>query len=155
MSDQDLRRIAVATATVRGELARAEAKASALLTVSGAALTVILAAQAVHRVPLVAAIVGGGAAVTTAAAIALLALVIYPRLAGGQGGWLGYADLTGDQVRARAADGAVDDADQLAILAGLARHKFRLIGAAVVLLLVTVGLVLAAAGLAVALGVSR
>lgn len=148
-------RIDADTATVRGELARAESKASALLGIAGAALTVILAAQAIHRLPWPALVAGGAAAVVNTAAIALLALILKPNLAGGTGGWLGYAGLTGEQARARA--GVLDDTDdaaQLAVLATLARDKYRRIRAAVVLLLAAVGLVLVGAGLAVALEVS-
>lgn len=147
-------RIGADTATVRAELARAEAKATALLGIAGAALTVVLAAQAVHRLPLPAVVVGGLAAVTNAAAIGVLAWVLKPDLGDGTGGWLGYAGLTAEQVRARAAgDGSTDDAEQLAFLAELACRKYVHIRAAVILLLVVVVLVLAGAGLAVALGV--
>lgn len=137
-------------AVVRTELARAESKATGLLGVAGAALTVILAGTTVHRLPLPAVLIGGAAAVTTAIAIGLLAWVIRPNLAGGSGGWLGYADLTPDQVCDRIAAGG-DDADQLVVLARLARRKYGHVRTAVSLLIAVLVQVIAAAALAVVL----
>jgi len=146
-------RIAADTATVRAELARAETKATALLGIAGGALTVILAVQAVPRLPLPAVLAGGLAAVTNAVAIGLLAWVLKPDLGDGTGGWLGYSGLSGEQVRRRAASGGFDDAEQLAFLAGLARRKYVHIRAAVMLLLAVVALVLLGTGVAVVPGV--
>ena len=150
-------RIVADTATVRGELARADAQASALAGIAAAALTILLAAQSTTRPPAPVTAVIAAAAVATAAAIVLLALVLHPNLGTGRGGWLGYADLTPEQVRDRVIADSVGlvAAAQLAYLARVGRTKYRRIRAAVRLLLVVVFLALAAAGLDLALTAGR
>ena len=149
-------RIVADTATVRGELARADAQASALAGIAAAALTILLAAQSTTRPPAPVTAVIAAAAVATAAA-RLLALVLHPNLGTGRGGWLGYADLTPEQVRDRVIADSVGlvAAGQLAYLARVGRTKYQRIRAAVRLLLVVVFLALAAAGLDLALTAGR
>lgn len=135
-------------ATVRGELTRADTQATALIAITTAVLTALLAAQAVE-LPHPVKWVLGVAALATAAAIVLLALVLYPDLGDGRSGWLGYADLTPEQVQARltTVDQALIHARQLSHLARIGRRKFRRTRAAVWLLLAVVGLAVAAGGL--------
>jgi hypothetical protein len=149
--------------SVRGEIARADTKAAALLSLSGTILTLLLGIQAL-RLPTIAAWTAGASAVLIAAAAIVLALVLRPAFgartadATPTAGWIGLVAASPDTVlravRAEAS-GQVDLGDHAADLQYLARLawcKYRRLRAAVHLLIGGLALTALAVALTVLAG---
>ncbi|GAB3157647.1 hypothetical protein GCM10027290_59070 [Micromonospora sonneratiae] len=140
---------------VRAELARVDAKASALLAVAGAALTVGLAVLARADLPVSAMVAGCVTVALVGIAVGLLACAVRPRLNGGYG-LVHYAgSLPGDlltEATLPPLDTAAELARQLVWLSRTALVKYRRLRTAVDLLLAALVGTAATALLAVALG---
>lgn len=134
-------------ATVRGELARSEGKATALLTIAVGGLTVLVAIGPGRRLPAAAVAFGVAGAVATTTAVALLGLALFPWLGRRRWGWLAHTRRTPQAIlrHLAAVDPQRERAEQLAALSRLAARKFRLIQAAELALALAVLLVLAGA----------
>jgi hypothetical protein len=137
--------VADATTHVRAELSRVDAKAGMLLTLSGTALTVLLALLARTRLPLAAVATGWFTAAVVAAAVVALALAIRPRLAGSHG-FVRYARSNPAAVRDEfrrlhagdwnaACENERREVDALVAFSRLAAGKYRRVRLAVDLLL--------------------
>jgi len=134
-----------ACATVAGEIARTDGKASLLLAFDGALLAG-LASVAGHRLPVFTTVCGAAAVLALAAAAALLLLVVRPRLGGGdRSSFPHWARLTSSEIY----ESLTRDrrAARIGVLSGIAVRKYAHLRRAVDLSLATlVLLLLAAAG---------
>ncbi|BFV56991.1 hypothetical protein KCMC57_up20950 [Kitasatospora sp. CMC57] len=130
-------RMAGVVTTLQADLARADAKASLLLALSGAAL-VALASTAPELHPTATATTAAALCTATLlAATALLLLAVRPDLRGN--GWTSWPRLTDDQLHAWVTTGY--QTDHLRFMAVLAARKFRLIRTAIDCLLGSLALV--------------
>ncbi|MEV5408586.1 Pycsar system effector family protein [Thermopolyspora sp. NPDC052614] len=138
------------TGSVRTELTRIDAKASALIGWAGAAVAVVSAAATVATVPLLSKALTVGAAGLLVAAAGLLLAIIRPRVP--RKGAVGFAAIAGargaeevlEQVPILIEDQCRQAAAELLLLSRIARDKYRRLRLAVDLLLAAL-LVLAAA----------
>lgn len=138
-------KIDTAIATLRGELARADSKASLLLALTGAALFGTVSVASSAHPPLAARITGGAGLAAVLAATVLLLLAVLPGLEGT--GWPRWPEMTTEQLHDTLSVGARPDEAQT--LAALARRKMRLIRRAVQCILTGIGLLATAGILAV------
>jgi hypothetical protein len=136
-----------AVETVRGELARVDAKAVLLLALAGGGLAVAATVLPGAAAPGAARAVGWAAAAACAAAVGLLLWAVRPALHSSPGSWVEHARRAGRQDRPTALRGWAYS-DELAYLAAVALAKYRRVRAAVDLLLAGLVLAAAAAGLA-------
>ncbi|GGM23150.1 Pycsar system effector family protein [Dactylosporangium sucinum] len=147
-------RLTEAVAAVGAELKRVDSKASTLLTLAGAALTVVLAMISRTSLPAVAGVAGWVCVALIGLGIALLASAVRPSF-NGDHGFIRYADADdADDVLARLTSDPADPAaaqrehaQQLHWLSRAVRTKYRRVRLAVDLLVAGVG----AAALTVAL----
>jgi hypothetical protein len=138
-------KIDAAIATLRGELARADSKASLLLALTGAALFGTVSAASSAHPPLAARIPGALGLAAVLAATVLLLLAVLPSLHGP--GWPRWPEMTTDQLHDALSAGARPAEAQT--LAALTRRKMQLIRHAVHCILTGLGLLAAAGTLAV------
>ncbi|MDR3080971.1 MAG: DUF5706 domain-containing protein [Streptomyces sp.] len=138
-------KIDTAVTTLRGELARADSKASLLLALTGAALFGAVSAASNAHLPAAAEIVGMLGLAAVLAATVLLLLAVLPNLGGP--GWPRWPEMPPEQLHEALAAGARPEGAQT--LAALARRKMRLIRHAVQCILAGVGLLALADLLAV------
>ncbi|MFD9289604.1 Pycsar system effector family protein [Streptomyces sp. NPDC060030] len=138
-----------ACATVTGEIARTDSKASLLLAFDGAVLAG-LASLTDKELPLPAQLVGGAAGLVLAVAAVLLLLVVRPNLGGrspAPGSFPHWAHLDADAIRASM------DADiraaRIKALSTIAVAKYARLARAVDTVLAALALLLVAAVLAV------
>ncbi|SCL67909.1 Pycsar system effector family protein [Micromonospora eburnea] len=125
-------------AEVRAELVRVDGKASTLMAIAGAALTVGVAVLARADLPTVATTAGVVTAVLVGTAVGLLAGAVRPSLAGGHGLVRYAAAVPGDlmtEASMPAMAAAADQARHLVWLSRTAVRKYRRVRAAVDLLL--------------------
>ncbi|MFJ4866158.1 Pycsar system effector family protein [Streptomyces sp. NPDC088748] len=117
-------RLTQARTEVIAEMGRTDAKASALLTVLSLPLAVLIAAVPGRHLPVAAAVLACIGALALAAAMALVLLIVRPRLGGNTtGSYLHWANCTPEEVTA---DVAVDrSAERVAVLSRIAASKFR------------------------------
>jgi hypothetical protein len=128
---------------LRGEMGRADSKASLLLALTGAALAGVASAAPELDLPTAAVTVGvlGIAALFTATVLLLVA--VRPSLAGT--GWPTWHRLESAELAARLDAG--QHLDEIQVLQTAARRKFRRVQAAVDAILVGMGALATAAGL--------
>ncbi|MFC7309329.1 Pycsar system effector family protein [Streptomyces monticola] len=128
-SERDQARIAATVASLQGDLARTETKASLLLALTGAALVVLVttATAADVALPVAAAVAGWLGAFALLAATVVLLLAIRPHLGGS--GWTSWPRLADDELRQRLSTGY--QVEHLRFMAALAARKFQLIRVAV------------------------
>ncbi|MGW6850416.1 Pycsar system effector family protein [Streptomyces virginiae] len=140
-------RLLQARTDVIAEMGRTDAKASALLTVLGIPLAVLIAAVPGHHLPAAATVLAGLGVTGLAAAMLLVLAIVLPRLGGdARGSYLHWATCTPEEVTA---DLAVDrSAERLVVLSKIALKKMRALRIAI---FVTAG---ALAALALALAVT-
>jgi hypothetical protein len=136
-----------AIATLRGELARSDGKASLLLALTGAAALALVSLGAGGSLPAAAVAVGAVSAAAMLAATVVLLLAVRPHLAGR--GWPSWPDLADAELQAQLAEG--QHVEEVRVLATSARTKFRRIRLAVDLVLVGLAFLAVAAVLAAAL----
>lgn len=143
------------TTEVRAELVRVDSKASTLMAVAGAALTVGVAVLARAGLPGVALAAGLVTVGLVGTAVALLACAVRPSLGGGHG-LVRYATaLPGDLMTEAAAPpllAAGEQAHHLVWLSRMAVCKYRRVRLAVDLLVAGLGGTAATAALALILG---
>ncbi|MFI5987298.1 Pycsar system effector family protein [Streptomyces sp. NPDC051555] len=115
-------RLLQARADVIAEMGRTDAKASALLTVLGIPLAVLIAAVPGRNLPTTATVLVGIGAAALAAAMLLVLGIVLPRLGGDtRGSYLHWAKCTPEEVTA---DLAVDrSAERLVALSKIALPK--------------------------------
>lgn len=130
-----------AAAMLRGEMGRADSKASLLLALTGAALAGVGSAASQLDLPTAAVAAGvvGIAALVTATVLLLIA--VRPSLAGA--GWPSWHELETEQLQARLEAG--QSTDEVQVLQAAARRKFRRVQAAVDAIQAGVGFLVAAA----------
>ncbi|MFE5543577.1 Pycsar system effector family protein [Streptomyces sp. NPDC056534] len=140
-------RLLQARTDVIAEMGRTDAKASALLTVLGIPLAVLIAAVPGRDLPAAATVLAGLGVAGLAAAMLLVLAIVLPRLGGdARGSYLHWATCTPEEVTA---DLAVDrSAERLVVLSKIALKKMRALRVAI---FVTAG---ALAALALALAVT-
>ncbi|MEU9943118.1 Pycsar system effector family protein [Streptomyces lavendulae] len=139
-----------ACATVSGEIARTDSKASLLLAFDGAVLAG-LASLAGKNLPLPAQFVGGAAGLLLAAAAVLLLLVVRPNIGGrtpAPGSFPHWAQLDAGAIRA-SMDSDTRSA-RIKALSTIAVAKYARLARAVDTILAALALLLVAAVLAVA-----
>ncbi|AWZ06877.1 MULTISPECIES: Pycsar system effector family protein [unclassified Streptomyces] len=129
-ADTTTARLAQARTDVIAEMGRTDAKASALLTVLGIPLTVLIAAVPGRDLPTAATVLVGLGAAGLAAAMLLVLAIVLPRLGGdARGSYLHWATCTPEQV---SADLAVDrSAERLVVLSKIALKKMRALRVAI------------------------
>lgn len=123
-------RLAQARTDVIAEMGRTDAKASALLTVLGIPLAVLIAAVPGRDLPTAATVLVGLGAAGLAAAMLLVLAIVLPRLGGDtRGSYLHWATCTPEQVTA---DLTVDrSAERLVTLSKIALTKMRALRVAI------------------------
>ncbi|MFF4392952.1 Pycsar system effector family protein [Streptomyces sp. NPDC001552] len=137
-------RLNQARTEVLAEMARADAKASALLTVLGLPLTILIAAVPGRGLPVAALVLVGLGAFGLAAAMAMALLVIRPRLGGSpRGSYLHWATCAGAEgVTADLTEGR--SADHVAFMSRMVIRKYKTIRHAIDTTAVALGLLLLA-----------
>lgn len=136
--------IDTAIATLRGELARSDGKASLLLALTGAGVLALISLGAGGTLPTAAVAVGAMSAAAMLAATVVLLLAVRPHLGGR--GWPSWPDLTPQELRTHLLEG--QHLDEVRVLAASARTKYRRIRLAVDLVLLGLAFLAAAAVLA-------
>ncbi|MFE7268200.1 Pycsar system effector family protein [Streptomyces sp. NPDC057592] len=130
-----------AAAMLRGEMGRADSKASLLLALAGAALAGVASAAPQLDLPTMAVAVGGAGIAALVAATVLLLIAVRPSLAGT--GWPTWHRLETADLQARLDAG--QRTDEIQILQAAARRKFGRVQNAVDSILVGVGCLAVAA----------
>jgi hypothetical protein len=139
-----------AEATLTGTLGRCDSKASVLLGLTGAGLAVIISSAPALALPNPAIVIGAFGAATWVAAIVALLLTVRPHLRNNdRASWPYWSRLTPEDIRKQMAEDR--RADRIKVLSVMARTKFTCLRFAVDLVLAGIGLLIAAAIVAVAL----
>lgn len=136
-----------AIATLRGELARSDGKASLLLALTGAGLLALISLGAGGTLPAGAVAVGAVSAAAMLTSTVVLLLAVRPNI--GDRGWPGWATLSEEELLVRVAED--QHLSQVKMLAAIARTKFGRIRLAIDLLLIALVFLAVAAVLAAAL----
>ncbi|MFD3700692.1 Pycsar system effector family protein [Streptomyces sp. NPDC058646] len=123
-ADTTTARLTQARTEVIAEMGRTDAKASALLTVLGIPLAVLIAAVPGRDLPAAAAVLVGLGVAGLAAAMLMVLAIVLPRLGGDtRGSYLHWATCTPEEVTA---DLSVDrGAERLVALSKIALKKMR------------------------------
>ncbi|MGW7461002.1 Pycsar system effector family protein [Streptomyces sp. NPDC054797] len=129
-ADTTSARLLQARADVIAEMGRTDAKASALLTVLGIPLAVLIAAVPGRDIPVAATVLVGLGVAGLAAAMLLVLAIVLPRLGGdARGSYLHWATCTPEEVTA---DLTVDrGAERLVALSKIALKKMRALRVAI------------------------